>query len=569
MSLSSPQTIERIFLYGPPGSGKSSLGRQLAQDLSFKFIDLDQVIESQAGMPVKQIFAVEGETGFRQRESRALGELVLEQRCVIALGGGALLREENRRIVEAHGQVLCLSAPLPVLFSRLSSDQTPRPLIAGDAAQKYKRLMESREAHYASFALQMDTSKTGVVSLSRQAQRHLGLFRVVGMQAAYDVRVYPGSLAFAGEWLKLNGLGGPIAVVTDEHVASHYLQAVLDSIQVCEYSAHPIVLPAGESHKTMDTVMALWERFLQAGLDRSSTVLALGGGVVGDLAGFAAASFLRGVNWVAVPTSLLAMVDASLGGKTGVDLPQGKNLVGAFHAPRLVLADPLVLQTLPDAEICNGMAEVLKHGVIGDPGLLDSCRLLYYQGILPGKTELLGDSRSPKRELSRKNAQGGFQNHALSESWSQDEMDSWTGVVRRAMAVKIDVILDDPFEKGRRASLNLGHTLGHAVEKVSSYQVKHGEAVAIGTLAALRAAVRMGLASPHFYEELSELFDLAGLPTRIPPDLKTEALFAALSYDKKRKAGSVRFVLPIQPGEVHWGVEIPDLQYLLEGRSNE
>ncbi len=572
----SPRQMERVFLYGPPGSGKSSLGRQLAQDLSFSFIDLDQVITQQAGMPIEQIFETEAETGFRQRESQALRENIQQERCVIALGGGALLRAENRGLVAAHGQVLCLSAPVELLLLRLTSDEIQRPLIAGDAAKKLERLIDSRRAHYASFALQLDSSKNEITELSRQAQCLLGLFRVTGMQTPYDVRVSPGGLAFVGDWLRINGLAGPVAVVTDENVAKSHLQPVLDSLQAGGYEAHPIRLPAGESHKTMETIQGLWSQFLQVGLERSSTVLALGGGVVGDLAGFAAATYLRGVNWVAIPTSLLAMVDASLGGKTGADLPQGKNLVGAFHAPRLVLVDPLVLQTLPEVEIRNGMAEVIKHGVINDPGLLELCELLYLQGVLPGKVDALGrsvfsgklppgEALSAGRALNKPTTVDRSPGDMETNAWSDLEIEQWTNLVRRAMAVKIQVILEDPFETDRRASLNLGHTLGHAIEQVSGYQVRHGEAVAIGTMAVLNASVRLGLADSQFQEALGELFDMAGLPIEIPPDLAPEALFAAMSFDKKRKGGKLRFVLPVRPGEVQWGIEIPDFGYLLAG----
>lgn len=554
MSLTSIQAMERVFLYGPPGAGKSSLGRQLAQDLSFQFFDLDDLIQAQTGMSVEEIFAVEGESGFRQHESQALAQVVGEERCVISLGGGALLKQDNRQLVEAHGQVLCLSAPWPVLLSRLSASPNPRPLIAGDAREKLEKLMQSRASHYASFPLQLDSSTCEVGELSRQAQILLGLFQVSGMQQAYDIRVFPGALSWVGAWLKANNLNGPVMVVTDDHVARRHLGTVLQALRASGFAVQSVSLPPGENHKTIHTVIELWDQFLQAGLERSSTVLALGGGVIGDMAGYAASAYLRGINWVGVPTSLLSMVDASLGGKTGVDLPQGKNLVGAFHAPRLVLADPLVLQTLPDVEIRNGMAEVIKHGVIGDPGLLDLCRQLYRQGVLPGATDPTVREELPIVS-DLKQIEGSI--------WSPEESEQWTRLVRRAMAVKIQVILEDPFEKGRRASLNLGHTLGHAIEKVSQYRIKHGEAVAIGTLAALRASIKMGLADAQFYVELKALFEMAGLPTQIPAALDVETLFAAMSFDKKRKGGKVRFVLPVKPGEVRWGVELPDLSYLL------
>jgi 3-dehydroquinate synthase len=558
MKLSSAEKIERVFLYGPPASGKSSLGRQLAQDLCFGFIDLDKEIQRQAGMSVEQIFAVEGETGFRQHESQALLSMAAQQRCVIALGGGALLRAENRQWVEQHGQVVCLSAPLPVLLSRLQSDATPRPLVAGEAASRLEELMELRAAHYASFELQLDSSGVTPSELSRQVQGILGLFLVTGMQKAYDVRVYPGAIAYTGEFLKLNALSGPVAVVTDENVAAHHLQTVLDALQTAGYSAQAICLPAGESHKTMAAVMNLWAHFLHTQLERSSTVVALGGGVVGDLAGFAAATYLRGVNWVAVPTSLLAMVDASLGGKTGADLPEGKNLVGVFHAPRLVLSDPLVLATLPDDEIRNGMAEVIKHALINDPGLLELISSLVPQYSRQGYLE--GDECAQSDDGASRRSDYAARGESIGLTWTQ--------LVRRAIAVKIQVILDDPFEDGRRASLNLGHTLGHAIEQVSGYRVKHGEGVAIGMVAVLRAAMRLGLAQPQFLDELICLLRMTGLPTEVPEDLEVEALFSAMAYDKKRKGGKVRFVLPIQPGEVRWGVELPDYKYLLGGQRN-
>ena len=273
----------------------------------------------------------------------------------------------------------------------------------------------------------------------------------------------------------------------------------------------------------------------------------------GGMAGFV--FHYDGTQWVGVPTSFsyvingIDMVDASLGGKTGADLPQGKNLIGAFHAPRLVLADPLTLVTLPEVEIRNGMAEVIKHALIADPGLLDLCRQLVQYGFL----------HAPDLYP---NPPQGVQSQ---DSWSENQAAFWTQLVRRAMAVKIQVILDDPFEGGRRASLNLGHTLGHAIEQVSGYQVRHGEAVAIGMVAVLRAAIRMGLASAQFLDELKEVLLLAGLPTQVPAGLNPEALIKAMSIDKKRKAGQVRFVLPIKPGEVRWGVEIPDSNDLLAG----
>ena len=243
------------------------------------------------------------------------------------------------------------------------------------------------------------------------------------------------------ELLRLRDLSNPI-IVTDENVAKFHAEKVMASLCAAGFNANLLTIPAGESYKTLHTVNQLWHEFLEADLDRKSTVIALGGGVIGDLAGFAASTYMRGIHWVVVPTTLLSMVDASLGGKTGFDLPEGKNLIGSFYPPRLVLADPEVLSTLRKEEFRSGMAEVVKHGIISDPELLALC--------------------------------------ARGLDWVKGNLEE---IVKRAMAVKIRIIEEDPFEKNVRATLNLGHTVGHAVELVSRFQVRHGEAVAIGMVA--------------------------------------------------------------------------------------
>lgn len=507
-----------IFLYGPPGSGKSAVAAQLAQDLNLPFCDLDEFIVEQAGRPVADIFAAEGEAGFRQRERAALGEAIARGPAVIALGGGALLDVDNRQRIEAAGQVICLSAPLEVLAARLASQPGQRPLLMGDARERLDVLLSQRAEHYASFARQLDASTGSVEEIAWQAQVLLGSFHVSGMGAGYDVMISSGSLGCLGQAMQRRGLKGPVALVSDENVARLYADPVSQGLRSAGYEVHRVILPPGEQSKTMATVSALWEAFLAAGLDRSSTVVALGGGVVGDLAGFAAATYLRGVPWVAAPTSLLAMVDASMGGKTGVDLPQGKNLVGAFHPPSLVLSDPAVLATLPQTELRNGLAEVVKHGVIGDPRLFELC----------------------------------------SQPWEAvtANMDE---VVRRAVAVKVRVIRADPFEKGPRAALNLGHTLGHALEVTTDYQLRHGEAVSVGMVFAAQLAEKMGLAEAGLALRLEQTLGGLGLPVEIPSGLDAERILSALRLDKKRSAGVVRFVLPVRLGEVRWGVEIENL----------
>ena len=266
----------------------------------------------------------------------------------------------------------------------------------------------------------------------------------------------------------------------------------------------------------------LWHGFLEHGLDRRSTVVALGGGVIGDMAGFAAATYMRGIRWVCVPTTLLSMVDASLGGKTGFDLPQGKNLIGAFYPPKLVLADPQVLETLSQAEFISGLAEVVKHGIIADPELFDLCRY----GLNPIKADL-------------------------------------DRIVKRAMAVKIRIIEDDPYEKGFRAALNLGHTVGHAVELVSRFELRHGEAIAIGMVAEARLAERFHLATEGLSDEIEGVLSNLGLPTGIPRELPREEIIRTMRVDKKKSAKAIRFALPVEIGKVEL-VDVSDLESVLE-----
>ena len=266
----------------------------------------------------------------------------------------------------------------------------------------------------------------------------------------------------------------------------------------------------------------MWNSFLENRLDRKSTVIALGGGVIGDMAGFAASTYMRGIDWIGIPTTLLSMVDASLGGKTGFDLPQGKNLIGSFHPPRLVLADPSLLFTLPERELISGMAEVVKHGIISDPELFELCK--HDMGWIKGNLE---------------------------------------EIVKRAMAVKIKVIEEDPYEKGIRAALNLGHTVGHAVELVSKFQLRHGEAISIGMVAEAKYAARIGVAGVGLDEAIAETLSALGLPVQIPDEMPHDEIIRAMRMDKKKNAKEIRFALPVEIGKVEL-VNVSDLESVLE-----
>jgi 3-dehydroquinate synthase len=510
-----------VFVYGPPSSGKSTTGRLLAQALDVPFIDLDEEIVAQSRMSIPEIFELEGEAAFRAREAAAIKTVLSPGEKVVALGGGALVDPANRSLVEAAGPVLLLAASLEVLLERLPESSDERPLLAGDLTGRLAGLLARRREHYASFPHQIQAADRSPKEIVWDCQLRLGAFWVSGMGTAYDVRIWPGGLSKIGTALQQRGLKGPILVVSDENVALHYLAPVEASLRGAGYASHSVCLPSGEQYKTIETTGQLWEACLEAGIERGSTILALGGGVIGDLTGFAAATYLRGVAWVGVPTTLLAMVDSSLGGKTGVDLPQGKNLAGAFHSPRMVLADPGTLDTLPLEELRSGMAEVVKAGIIADPLLFNRCA----QGWQAVRSNL-------------------------------DE------IVSRSMAIKIGVIEQDPYEQGLRAALNLGHTIGHAVELASRFQLRHGEAIAVGLVAEAELAEMLGLAQPGLAQVIRKALTGLGLPVELPPGLSQESLIMAMRKDKKRAGGAHRFALPVQIGQVHIGVEVEETAIL-------
>jgi len=313
--------------------------------------------------------------------------------------------------------------------------------------------------------------------------------RVTAPGGDYDIHIESGILGNVSRLIPAS----KVVVITNTTLAPLYGEKLVRRLP----DAVLVTMPDGEQFKTLDTVSKLYIDLVDAGLDRTGTVIALGGGVVGDTAGYAAATYMRGVRLVQIPTSLLSMVDSSVGGKVGVDLPQGKNLVGAFKQPDCVLVDPDVLATLPEREWRCGMGEIIKHGLLADDGLLN-----------------------PKL-------------------WAKDQA---AELVRRAVQVKVDVVQQDPYERGVRAHLNLGHTFAHAIERVSNYSWLHGEAVGVGVVAAARLSYALGLCDSGLAEEVEDIVDKVGLPTRLG-ELDPEALFAAMGTDKKWQAGHSRFVL--------------------------
>jgi shikimate kinase / 3-dehydroquinate synthase len=511
-----------IFLYGPSGSGKSTVGKCLAGSLDCQFIDLDAEIEIQIGKTISDYISIKGEDSFRNVESDVLEENISGIEKVIALGGGALLRKKNQKLAQECGQVVFLEVDKNTIISRLTKDPNKRPLLAGELDSSLSLLLKERRSHYGTFSFRIDASQAPE-QISWDIQSKLGRYHLSKMGAGYDVLVQDDGLDTIGEHIKERDISGPILLVSDSNVAPIYADRVQTSLQGAGFVTQLHTIPAGEINKTIDTVSSIWHGCLEANLDRKSTVVALGGGVVNDLSGFSAATFMRGCKWVAVPTTLLAMVDASIGGKTGFDLREGKNLIGAFYPPSFVLADPSVLSTLPERELRAGLAEVVKHGVIADKELFDLC------------------------------AQGW---NAVTENLSM--------LVRRGMAVKIKVIEEDPYEYGIRAALNYGHTVGHAVEVVSHFDYLHGEAVAIGMVVEARLAERLSLADSCVADAIADVLTGLKLPTQIPESLSQDEIILAMRKDKKKSNGRVRFAIPVNIGEIKVGIEINNLASVLE-----
>jgi shikimate kinase/3-dehydroquinate synthase len=445
------------------GAGKTTVGDYAAHRLARQFVDVDEAIAQDHG-PISELFASQGEAAFREIEARFVREALAQpEPAVIALGGGAVetpgLLPDDRAIV--------VLLPVDVETAWFRARRSHRPLARDEA--EFRRRFELRAPLYAEVADTTARDGDDVVL------------------AAAGVQVERGALQQLGELVPGDGF---VALVSDHNVAGiHGMDAQL-ALGVRLAEVHE--LPAGEEAKTLAAVDRLWQ-YLR--LDRTGTIVALGGGCTTDAAGYAAAAYLRGIAWTPVPTSLVGQVDAAIGGKTGIDLPQGKNLVGAFHWPEQTVVDPALLETLPEPQRLEGMAEVVKTGLL---------------------------AREPFWELP------------------DDEL------VRRTIAYKAAVCIRDPYERAERAVLNLGHTFAHALEAAAGYEgVTHGRAVALGLLAALRL-------SGHDTQIVEELLR----PQPVPVD--RERAWEAMKRDKKARDGEIRLVLLDSDGHPDWNVRVPE-----------
>ncbi|TET87337.1 MAG: 3-dehydroquinate synthase, partial [Dehalococcoidia bacterium] len=468
-----------IILIGFSTTGKSKVGQGVAKQLGWELVDTDEETVKLTGKSIAQIFAQEGEEHFRQLERQVLAKACAKGRAIIAAGGGAILDPQNRELMKRRGVVVCLEATSETIYQRLLKDTEAsgplRPLLAvADPLQRITQLKEYRQPYYAMADWTVHTDELSLEEVCGEVIRgwhycsRACLKDIIHQQSDlacevftatehYPVFVGWGLLYDLGEKFNQAGLSGTAYLISDETVFFIYGTRVMKSLQNVGFSVNHFVVPSGEITKTLDTAVKVYDWLIGQRAERDDIIVALGGGMIGDLAGFVAATFLRGLPLVQVPTSLVAMVDAAIGGKTAVNHPQAKNLIGAFYQPRLVIADVQALTTLPHRELISGWSEVIKHGLILDAEFFEFL-----------------ESNAP--ELSRL------------------EPDIATKAVRRSVAIKARVVSEDEKERGKRTLLNYGHTIAHGLEAATNYErFLHGEAVAIGMIGAAMLSHDLGL----------------------------------------------------------------------------
>jgi shikimate kinase/3-dehydroquinate synthase len=537
-----------IVLIGLMGSGKTSTGRRLAQQLGLEFADADAEIENAAGMSITEIFARHGEAYFRDGERRVMARLLNKGPRVLATGGGAFMNEATRARIAASGISIWLKADLDVIWRRVRK-RSHRPLLqGGDPEQILRTLLEQRYPVYAraditvisrdgpqdlaveeaieglEFYLRFSPDPPPLASPRRSAdscgqpgtgpQAFASQARVgVELGArSYAILIGAGLIAEAGNHIRRLAPRAACAIVTDENVANLHLPALEHALDEALVRHSRVVVPPGEGSKSFAEYARVCNALIDAKLERGDVIVALGGGVVGDLAGFAAATLRRGMRFIQVPTTLLAEVDSSVGGKTGINAPLGKNLVGAFHQPSLVLADTATLDTLPPREFRAGYAEIVKYGLIGDLGFYAWLEA-HWRGVFAGGAERVQ-------------------------------------AIAASCKAKAAIVARDEFEEGERALLNLGHTYGHALERLTNYdgtRLVHGEGVAIGMACAFRFSVRRGLCGAQDQARVEAHLQDVGLPVRLAAipgfDAGAEEILDAMYQDKKVAHGGLTFIL--------------------------
>ncbi|MFQ5511342.1 MAG: 3-dehydroquinate synthase [Candidatus Krumholzibacteriia bacterium] len=542
-----------VIVTGFMGTGKTEVGRALAELLGLEFIDTDEALAASAGKSIADIFESEGEDRFREMEAAFCRSLGGRLGVVIATGGGTLMNPGTFELFTKLGTVVLLEASIDVLCERLADDRG-RPLVAPDGSgtslgERIGALLGERAGVYGRIPLKIDTSdgqaeeaaaaiaarlemprvtmtasfragpaasapgRAGRPAAARRPGGDAGLSR--GRFGACAVDIGRGLLCRLGERLTEIGLHSHAYFLIPEQLQDLYATRLNASMRAASIPFSIVPIRDGDAEKTLTQASTILDALIAAGARRDAVVIPVGGGVTGDIGGFVASVFMRGVSLVQVPTTLLAQVDASIGGKVGVNHPLAKNLIGCFYQPHLVVSDPGTLSTLPLEEVSNGMAEVVKSALVRSEAFFE-----YLESQVAHEAE--ERLRDP----------------AFLEK-----------CVLEAARIKVEVVNQDPFERGLRRMLNLGHTLGHALEASVGYRgFKHGQAVAVGIVAAVRIAAARGVVPSGLVDRTRSLLEWCGLPTTAG-SVDRDQLAVTMRLDKKIKKGKLHFVLPVRVGE--------------------
>lgn len=533
----------RIILIGFSTTGKSVVGQAVAARLGWQFVDIDDEIARRAGKSIPDIFALEGEAGFRQRERDVIRKTLRRDDIVVATGGGAVIDADNRDLFGRSGMVLCLEARPETIYNRLkkaieeSGDKAVRPLLeVEDPLARIREIKASRQPLYALADFTVHTDDLPVEQVINEAVRAWHVWESTRQRSAVKGLVPAATVATAtesypvyvewrlrrdlGKLLSGAGLTGTANLVSDEKVFAIYGREIGRIFKEAGHRVNSLTLPAGEATKSFASAMKIYDFLVGKRVERGDFILALGGGVISDLAGFAAATYLRGISFAIMPTSLVGMVDASVGGKVAVNHPQGKNLIGAFYQPRLVMADVQTLTTLPEREFRSGWAEVIKHGLILDAALVDHLQ------------ESAG--------------------HLLALN-----PEALTAAISRSAAIKAAVVSQDEKETGIRTLLNYGHTIAHGLEAANGYKgLLHSEAVAIGMTGAALISQKLGLLSAAKVRRQRQLLEKFGLPVSVS-GIDADAVLKAMELDKKVRNKSIRWVLLTDIGQAVVRNDVP------------
>jgi 3-dehydroquinate synthase len=512
-----------IIVTGFMATGKSSVGRRLAIRLGYDFLDLDTLIAAEAGMPISQIFATQGEETFRALESRMVDRVAGRAGCVVATGGGTIVNMRNLEALKRSGVVITLTADPDTILSRVGPVDD-RPMLWGeDTRERIRLLLEQRAQAYAKADLIVDASAHTIDSVVNHILDFLALHHVIVRGPAvdlpsmaqsirlvlgprsYEVVIGPSLLGEVGRLVKSLDLASTSVLLTSPGDNRLFGGRLVHALEEAGFAVTCIELPDQEEEKGLERLGWLYRQMATHRLERRSPVFALGGVVIGELAGFAAATYLRGLPLIQIPTSLIAQVDTSIGGKVGVNLPEGKNLVGAFYQPRLVITDVETLAALEEREFRAGLAEVVKIAAVRDREFFE---------YLEGNVEEV---------LSR-------------------DFRVLVRLVKRACEIKASIVEADEWETDVRSFLNFGHTVGHALEAATLYRgPNHGEAVAVGMVVATTMSVQRGMCPGEDLGRLKALLQAFGLPIKLPTDAAEITRF--VRYDKKIQGGQIRFVL--------------------------